>query len=150
MKPHDEARLERLIHQTLRDLPERRAPQTLEQRVLGEIARRATQPWWRQNFAHWPAGARLIFIGVSLAAIAFLMWVAGGLNAAQARELFATPLAWIDTVRVVGHAVGDFASATFRSIPPLWLYGGLAIVGTLYVTLFGLGAAAYRAFYAPR
>jgi hypothetical protein len=32
-------------------------------------------------------------------------------------------------------------------IPPLWMYG-ILIVGTfLYVTLFGLGAAAYRTLY---
>jgi hypothetical protein len=35
----------------------------------------------------------------------------------------------------------------FRVIPPLWLYGSLAIGIFLYVTLFGLGAAAYRTLY---
>ena len=40
-----------------------------------------------------------------------------------------------------------YVSASIASIPPLWLYGGLAFVAALYATFFGLGAAAYRTLY---
>ena len=46
--------------------------------------------------------------------------------------------------------VGDFCGVLYRSIPPLWLYGGLAFVALMYATLLGLGTAAYRMLYAQR
>jgi hypothetical protein len=154
MNPHDAQKLERLVHQTLRDLPRRRAPGTLEQRVMAELARRAALPWWRQGFAHWPMPARAAFIlfagGIAKVAIMAVVWVMAGFNAAQFQEAFATQIAWIDAAATVGHALGEFVSATLRGIPPLWLYGGLALVGFLYAALFGLGAAAYRTLYASR
>jgi len=41
----------------------------------------------------------------------------------------------------------DLVSRMVGSIPPLWLYGGLAFVALMYAAFFGLGAAAYRALY---
>jgi hypothetical protein len=38
-------------------------------------------------------------------------------------------------------------SLLVRVIPPVWLYGTLGVGVLLYVTLFGLGAAAYRTLY---
>lgn len=154
MNPHDDQKLERLIHQTLRELPRRRAPGTLEHRVMAEIARRAALPWWKQGFAHWPMPARAGFMLVAggfvyLTMIA-LVWITGGLNSAEFREVFATQIAWIDVTATVARALTDFVSATIRGIPSLWLYGGLALVGSLYAALFGLGAAAYRTLYASR
>ena len=40
---HDPEKLERAIHETLRALPPRRAPRTLEARVLAELERRAAR-----------------------------------------------------------------------------------------------------------
>lgn len=154
MPSHDDQKLERLIHQTLRELPRRKAPGTLEHRVMAEIARRAALPWWKQGFAHWPMGARVTFIlfagGVAQVAMMAFVWLGAGLNSAQFQEIFATQIAWIDTAAAVGSALAEFVSATVRGIPPLWLYGGLAIIASLYAALFGLGAAAYRTLYASR
>jgi hypothetical protein len=33
------------------------------------------------------------------------------------------------------------------TIPPMWIYEGLALAAVLYATLFALGAAAYRTLY---
>ena len=41
----------------------------------------------------------------------------------------------------------SYTSDTFASIPSLWLYGGVALVATLYAAFFGLGATAYRTLY---
>jgi hypothetical protein len=154
MNPQDEQNLERLIHRTLRDLPNRRAPGTLEQRVLAEIERRGALSWWRQGFAHWPVPARVTFLilsgGFAKLAIMAAVWAFAGFDSLQFQQAFATPYAWMDAGLAVVRAFGDFASVTVRSIPPLWIYGGLAVIGALYVTLFGLGAAAYRTLYASR
>jgi hypothetical protein len=154
MNPPDEQKLERFIDQTLRDLPRRGAPGTLEQRVMAEIARRAALPWWKQNFAHWPMAARIAFLifsgGLVKAMMMLLVFAGAGFEAAQFREVFATQYAWMDAGATVMRALGDFVTATLQGIPSLWLYGALATIAGLYVTLFGLGAAAYRTLYASR
>jgi len=154
MKPNDDQKLERLIHSTLRGLPPRRAPRTLEARVLAEIERRAAQPWWRKSFANWPLPARAVFVvasaGLVKVALMAVVWVMAGFDAARFRDAFSTQFAWMESISAVGRALGDFGSATLNSIPALWLYGGAAIVLALYMALFGLGAAAYRTLYAAR
>src|SRR6185437_10884347 len=61
--------LEQLLDRTLHPLPLRRAPPTLQSRVLEELQRRAALPWWRRSFAHWPSAARAGFVLVCLALI---------------------------------------------------------------------------------
>jgi len=154
MKPHDEQKLERLIHRTLRELPARRAPDTLEQRVMAELERRAALPWWHKSFAHWPMAARIVFLVVSAAVIGVAwnatVWAFSGFEAAQFQQIFATQLGWIENARVVVNAIVDFCQIILRNIPPLWLYGSLAVGAALYAAFFGLGAAAYRSLYARR
>jgi preprotein translocase subunit SecF len=38
----------------------------------------------------------------------------------------------------------------WRAVPPLWVYGGLAMLGAAYALLIGVVAAAYRTYNAPR
>jgi hypothetical protein len=141
--------LERLLDRSLRELPVRRAPATLESRVLAELARRAALPWWRRSFAHWPQAARAVFVSmcVILVGLAFAAggWAASGLRSLHAAGVW--PMPWArEAVAVMGVAQwlsGELA----RAIPPDWIYGGLAAGALLYTALFGLGVAAYRALY---
>ncbi len=153
-EPKSPADLERLIHRTLRELPARRAPSSLEQRVLAELARRAALPWWRKSFAHWPLAARAVFLvaclGLVKLALMGSVWVMAGFDSVQYHEAFAQPVVWLESLRALFHAGTGFIEVITRNIPPLWLYGGLAFVATLYAALFGLGAAAYRLLYAQR
>lgn len=148
-KPSREAHLERLVHQTLRELPARRAPRALEGRVLAELARRAALPWWRKSFAHWPLAARALFVVAALfvakLAVSGAIWISSGLDVTQYRTIFATEFAWWESARTVVHAIGSFLDILTRNIPPLWLYGGIAFCAAAYAAIFGLGAAAYRA-----
>ena len=149
-----EQKLERVIHRTLRDLPARRAPRALEERVLAEIARRAALPWWRKSFTHWPLAARAVFgvvcIGFAKLALMGAVWVMAGFDPAQYREAFAQQLSWMQSGLAVMHAIGGFFEIIGRNIPPLWLYGGVAFIAAMYATLFGFGAAAYKALQAQR
>lgn len=151
--PDHEARLERLVQRAVRDLPPRPAPRSLEQRVRAEIARRAELPWWRRSFSYWPAPARAGFLALSLVAVAALVvsgfWIGGGLEERLPGAL-ATPAAWLEHGSTVLRALGGCVSIVERNIPPFWLYGGLAVAAALYLTLFGLGAAAYRALQSQR
>lgn len=149
--PNDE-HLERLVHQTLRELPLRRAPRSLENRVQAEIARRAALPWWRKSFAHWPLAAQVGFIALSFGlvklALSVGMWVMDGYDSAQFTTVMAQQFAWLESLRAVARAIGSFCEIMVRNIPPLWLYGGLLVFAAMYATLFGLGAAAYKALRA--
>ncbi len=151
--PEDQARLERLIHRTLRELPERHAPSSLEQRVRAEITRRAAQPWWRQGFAHWPLVARAAFMPLAGGIVALVLLFAGQMTTGldiEARETLAKPISWFESVFTVASAIGNSFEIILRSIPPLWLYGGLAFCAAMYAALFGLGTAAYRTIQARR
>lgn len=147
LDPHQ--KLERLIHQTLRELPPRRAPASLEARVLAELTRRSALPWWRKSYAHWPMTARAVFLVLSFAlagvSVFSAIWFMGGLDLRAYLDGFALQLGWLQNARTVLEAVRSFADILARNIPPLWVYGALALVAATYFTLFGLGAAAYRA-----
>jgi hypothetical protein len=148
--PDNPEQLERLIHRTLRDLPPRSAPRTLESRVLAELERRAALPWWRQSYAHWPVAVRAAFF-VGTAALAAL--IVSGLFAMMrvaGSPAFADTFAWFTFARDLGRTAADTGGALWRALPPLWLYGALALIAACYATLIGVGAAAYRTFHPAR
>jgi len=149
MKPQDEQRLEQLIHQTLRTLPDRKAPRTLESRVLAGIAARQALPWWRQSFAHWPSPARVVFL-VLAGALATGLVLLGASSSADVLPALREYLAPLDRVRSVAIFVADLGATVFRSIPTVWLYGVVAFIATLYAALVGLGATAYRTLIVNR
>jgi hypothetical protein len=144
-----EQRLEQVLHQALSGLPPRRAPGTLEARVANELARRALLPWWRASFASWPVAARVMFVLVSaaLVAVTILGGVSAYLGDRSFGEVSAVLLSWAHPFLTVLSSAGGLVELLVRVIPPLWLYGTLGLGIFLYVTLFGLGAAAYRTLY---
>jgi len=133
----------------LSGLPPRRAPGTLESRVATELARRALLPWWRASFAAWPVVARVAFILVC--AVLGVATILGGISAYLGDRSFdeasAVLLSWAHPFLTVVSSAGGLVALLVRVIPPLWLYGILGVGAFLYVTLFGLGAAAYRTLY---
>lgn len=152
MSPHDENKLERLVHQALHDLPPRPAPSTLETRVQAAIARRAARPWWLKGFAHWPMAARAAFAVVCLGLVAGVVIgigrVAARLDFTPLKAVFAPEIHVAATLAHFASTIITLLGDVIAAIPPLWLYGAAATIAALYVALFGLGAAAYRTLYA--
>ena len=142
-------KLEQVLHQALSGLPQRRAPGTLESRVAEELARRAVLPWWRASFATWPVAARVTFILVCavLGAATILGGVSAYLGDRSFNEASALLLSWAHPFLTVVSSAGGLVALLVHVIPPMWLYGTLGLGIFLYVTLFGLGAAAYRTLY---
>jgi hypothetical protein len=143
-----EQRLERLMHQALRELPMRAAPPTLESRVLGELKRRASLPWWRRSFRCWPKGARAAFTSLCIV-LAGMGFAGGTFVLASARSLNWDPSAMLavrETAKLVA-VMRELVSSLMRAVPAHWIYGGLAVSAALYVALFGLGIAAYHTLY---
>lgn len=150
--PSDE-KLERLVSQVLREQPLRRAPASLEARVLGELAARSRLPWWRRGIASWPAAVRIpVVIGcaVSVPLVWILsMWLAGRLVALATHPGVAGPIASLwDAGRAVA-SLGAITAHFVQGIPREWLIGGVLATAMLYAVLFGLVAAGY-ALLCPR
>jgi hypothetical protein len=140
--PADEDQeLARLIGRSLRDLPLRRAPSTLEAHVLGELRRRAAQPWWRRSFSHWPPFARVAF-GFASAALIGSAFAAG----ASLMDIVRSQ-PWARQAAALAGAAGQLGASLGRADPPTWIYEGLAVSALLYAALFGLGIAGYRTLY---
>jgi len=149
MSTHNPEKLEAEIHRVLRSIPDRKAPPGLEARVLAELGRRASLPWWRKSFAYWPSAMRVFFfVGSALAAallVSGLMVVGRSAGAAQGLAGVEQPFAWLrvarDQVASIGLDVRHFVAA----IPPLWLYGAIGTITVCYGALAAIGAVAYRA-----
>jgi hypothetical protein len=144
-----EQELEKAVNAVLQGLPACRAPGTLEARVLNELQRRAALPWWQVSFGHWPAAPRVAFVVICFALVAATILggvsVLGGVRSLN--EVAALVLSWLHPLLAVVSSAGGVTALLMRVIPPLWLYGGMALGIGLYVALFGLGAAAYRTLY---
>jgi hypothetical protein len=133
--------LERLFDRTLNELPLRRAPPTLESRVIRELDRRAALPWWRRSFVHWPLLARAAFL-VICGALIRLAFVGGATAVAGVRSL-----SWAREIGGLAASAVNLVALLARIQPPAWFYEGAAVCALLYAVLFGLGAAVYRALY---
>lgn len=141
---------EQVLQRVLRDLPPRRAPATLAMRVLREVERRHAEPWWRRGFVRWPLGARVAFVVICVAAIG--LTALDGVWAIAARALLQADrmsMSWTHPAVAALTSLGALASWLIRVVPPGWAYGATAAGTALYVTLFGLGAAAYRLYREP-
>lgn len=142
--------LERFATAVLRDLPARRAPASLEARVLAELERRAAaRPWWQSSYRDWPALVRILFllacVAVGSLAVRATEWVFGqSASTLSGIESDLTPAA--ASVK----ATANTLSFIVHSIPSAWVYGGIAVMAVTYVALFGIGAAAYRTLNAHR
>lgn len=146
--------LEQKIHAVLREQPTRRAPMSLEDRVLGEIARRQVLPWWHQSFSYWPTPVRLAFLVVAsgLVAVALLysMQLMGVVGESAVQNIFQPVVGAWQTLKVAGTAIAGLFSVTLPEISSTWLYGGLAVLGGAYAVMLGLGATAYRVLWQHR
>jgi hypothetical protein len=136
---HDE--IERQVTRALQGQPPRRAPSTLEWRVLAQIDAGATAIGWRRGFAHWPVAARVAFlaasVGVVKVALLVAMWLATPLASPAVSAQLPSQITWLQTLLV---AMGSVV----HTVPSVWVHGGIAILAIMYVALFGIGASAYR------
>jgi len=149
--------LELEVSRALRQVPLRRAPPSLESRVLAEIGRRAALPWWRRSFARWPGPARVGFAMTCAALIAALLamtrpWapgaaLAGAALAGAGARAAGSWLPWARSALTLIDVARELEAALVRVIPLDWLYGAMAAGALLYSALFGLGAVAYRTLY---
>jgi len=141
-------KLERLVGQVLREQPLQRAPNSLEARVLGELAARARLPWWRRGIATWPASVRIPVIA-GCAVCVPLVWILSLWLAGHMVTVAAGPLASLRDAARAATSFGTLTAHIIQSVPREWLVGGLIATATLYAALFALIAVGYSLLY-PR
>lgn len=141
---HDQDRqneLERQLTRTLQNQPLRRAPSSLERRVLAQIESSAATARWRRGFTHWPVAARVAFLAASVGIVKLVfmvtMWLSTPLDSPALPFDLPSQAAWVQTLLVA------FASVV-RTVPPVWFHTGVVILLIMYAALFGIGASAYR------
>jgi hypothetical protein len=149
MSTNDPDKLEASIHRVLRSIPDRKAPAGLEARVLAELSRRASLPWWRRSYAYWPSAARVAFFAGSAIAAALVVSGLILLARSSATSAFeggvAARFSWILLARELTASANAKLWQLIGAIPPLWLYGAIGTVAFCYATLAAIGAATYRA-----
>jgi hypothetical protein len=149
MSTHDPEKLEAAIHRVLRSVPDRKAPAGLEARVLGELSRRASLPWWRKSYAFWPSSVRLVFfVGSALAAallVSGLILLARSSGAQELAGGVARRFTWLALAREIFASVYDRVRGFIGAVPSFWLYGAIGTVVACYAALGAIGAATYRA-----
>jgi hypothetical protein len=143
-----EARLERLVHDVLRDQRLLRAPASLEERVLAALEHEAL-PWWRKGFAQWPIGARAamfaVLLLVSKLTLDAVMWIFS--NPTPVSQTVEGTLSRAKSTAGVFSSLLQACQTVFNVIPPHWITLALVFAAGMYFMLFVLGAAAYRTLY---
>ena len=141
-------RLETLVADVARGQPLRRAPASLEARVLAQLV---PAPWWRRGFTSWPLAARVAFLAASVGFVRFAL--AGFMSVTEivgSGEVVGTAKSWAHSGSEVVSITASTGSFVLHAIPPMWLYGAAAFAFCLYALLFGLGTLAYRTLYVER
>jgi hypothetical protein len=154
MSTHDPEKLEAAIHRVLRSIPDRKAPAGLEARVLAELGRRASLPWWRRSFAFWPTSVRLMFfVGSAVAAALLVSGLILVMRSSGSHELAGgveARFSWLILAREVAASGYARVRGLIAAVPAIWLYGAIGTIAMCYATLGAIGAAAYRVLSLPR
>jgi hypothetical protein len=148
-RPAQEAQLERLIGDVLRHQPMRRAPVSLEARVLASIAETEDAPWWRTGFSNWPMAARLAFLvvllGVAKLTLDLAVWLFSGPT--PVTHTVESSVTWARSTANLFSTLISIGHALLSTIPSHWITLALVFAAGMYFMLFALGATAYRTLY---
>ncbi len=130
--------LERLVGQIARSQPPRRAPATLQARVLDAVARQDRRSAWTGGFDRWPAAARIAFAVLTLAAAVASARLPGLATPLAAVREFVFGLA---SAGALGHLIFETA---VRALPAAWLCAAAAALVTLYAAVAALFSLTHR------
>ena len=144
METPEQKELEKFIHQQLRKLPEREAPEDIVSNVLAAISERENLPWWKQPFTSWPRNTQVILytlLSAAFVAIVYFAWRPVEVLGAQSLTERVSSFAWLG--RTLDTLAGS-ALLVIRGLPWQFLVA-IAVVFTLvYLACVATGFALYR------
>jgi len=142
------------VHKALSELPNRRAPRSLIDRVNAAIAMREALPWYSRGWTAWPAPARLLVAVASVAAVAAFVWlgVAGSewFSAEPVREIAAERAPAVSALASAFFAVLEGLRIAIERMAQPYLIGILIVMSAAYAGCIGAGAGIYRFLHAQR
>ena len=145
MQPEFDPKLEAILDQELRKLPDVPAPQTLAPRVMARIRAREKKPWWQQSWWNWPLAAQAAFLVIVLAIVG--LFTQSGLMvddsvrsySQQVTEQASTLSMLLDSFAPLLNAVG----LLWQKAQPFLLYALVLALG-LYLACVGVGTMFVR------
>jgi len=146
MQPEADPKLEAIIDQELRKLPDLTAPHDLASRVMAAIEARATRPWWQQSWWNWPVAAQATFVLIALAVAALFAHSGSVVDESvrsyseQVTQQANRMSALLDIFQPLLNAV----AVLWQKAQPLLLYV-LGLAGALYLACIGVGTIFVRA-----
>lgn len=144
MDSPEQQELEKFIHQQLKKLPEREAPENLVANVFAAIAARKNLPWWKQPFTSWPKNSQaLLFTALSVAFLAFVYfaWRPAESLSADALVERASSFAWFGKFL---ESIGTAALSVLRSLSWHWFVAFGVVFMAMYAACVATGFALYR------
>lgn len=149
MNDVNECKLERRIHQELRDLPSLKAPKSLGPRVLAAIAAREAAPWFRKTWADWPLAMKAVFFILGTAALGGL--IAAGSTAPELGSFASGFSEWVSAqfagLKPYYSLLARFTGAlgvTIEAAGPNLMWYLAALIAVAYGTCVALGTLGYR------
>jgi hypothetical protein len=141
-------KLEALIHQELRKLPNRRAPQTLGPLVLAAIQAQAQKSWWHRPWTTWPFKFRLAFMVAAVCSATLFLSLSFAVLNGNLTDSFGLKLAqgfgFLLPVWEVLRALSNAALLLTRSINQSLLLALSSLVFMMYLACVGIGTACCR------
>lgn len=141
MANEPEKKLEQLIHRELRQLPDLKAPSSIISSVRARLEARASLPWYQRPWFAWPVPLRL---ASGILTIALLSGLSFGMQRLLTAASTLTESTTFSTIVSATNAITNALILAARAINPLYLAGGVALVGLMYVSCVALGTVCYR------
>jgi hypothetical protein len=139
-------KLDQLLHERLRALPDQPAPADLIPNVLRKIAARSARPWWRCAWPEWPLAMQVLSCAMLLGLAGSLYWFNGDIHAyaGQLATRAASALGFLKPVWTVLSALAGAVQLLFSSIKLQYLIPALAGLAALYLGTMGISTVFYR------
>jgi hypothetical protein len=144
MELPEQKELEQFIHQQLKKLPEREAPEEMMSNVFAAITARENAPWWKQPFTSWPRNSQaLLYTALSLlfvTAVYYAWRPAEAINVNAISER-ASSFAWIGRL---AETLTSTAVGILRMLPWQWFVAVAVVLVSMYAACLATGFALYR------
>ena len=124
------------------------APESLQRRVLAELALRQAQPWWRKSFHCWPFAAQWGFVVLALGLLHLMLgWLFAPVSEALAAALRRGGLVALHGMQAIaaGAAItGRVGRLLLAALPTIWSMVLMMTFFSSVVVLFTSGTLVHR------
>lgn len=133
----------------LRQLPRRPAPSSLMPRVLAELHRRRSLPWYRRPWLTWPRWPKVFSVMALVSAVVSisLLWGPGARVAATQSGVVQSATQSLDVMRALAEGLRILAQGllqVLQQVSPWTLTALMAAGAVAWFGTLGLGTVAWR------